>query len=140
MRINTKPQIQLLLGTVFLTFCLLSCKTKEKDYSLSLDEYEKLGMPIPNQPWDSEEFLNANDVLSKFKWENPGQLPKKGSEKSGALFDWFITLENLTFLFVDTLRLNEKRPTNSAGSMPLALTSSSTPCLLRLKNFCQRLL
>lgn len=101
-------ELKILLGITFAMFCLSSCNTREKDYSLSLDEYEKLGMPIPNQPWSSDDFLNANDVLGKFKWENPGQLPKKGSEKSGALFDWLISLENLTFLNVDTLKLNEK--------------------------------
>ena len=101
-------ELKILLGITFAMFCLSSCNTREKDYSLSLDEYEKLGMPIPNQPWSSDDFLNANDVLGKFKWENPGQLPKKGSEKSGALFGWLISLENLTFLNVDTLKLNEK--------------------------------
>ena len=103
-----KIGFKILLGIAIATFCLSSCKTREKDYSLTLTEYEKLGMPAPNTPWNSEDFINANNVLSKLKWDKPMQLPKKGSKKSEALFDWLISKENITFLKVDTLGLNEK--------------------------------
>ncbi len=106
--ITSKVRTLVLLGTIFVTFYLISCNEREKDYSLSLDEYAKMGMPSVDKAWDSEDFLYANDVLSKMKWGNPGGLPKKDSKKSGALFTKLISLENLTFLKVDTLALNEK--------------------------------
>ena len=66
-----------------------------------------MGVPDPNKVWSSEEIRIALDVFSRIKWEKPYTLPRKGSEKSGALFDRMISLGNMTFLQEDTLQLHD---------------------------------
>ena len=108
MKIFDEIKIQSTIILLLSFLCMNSCQKKETDYSLSLTEYAEMGMPDPDKIWDSDDFLAAYDVLSKLKWENPRGLPKKGSERTGILFDRMISLENLTFLKEDTLKLNEK--------------------------------
>ena len=87
----------------------ISCKSKRnRDYSLSLEEYEEMGIPDPNKVWNIEEIGIAIDVFSGIKWDKPYVLPRKGSKKSGVLFDRMISLGNMTFLYNDTVRLHEK--------------------------------
>ncbi|MCG8310173.1 MAG: hypothetical protein MI975_22435 [Cytophagales bacterium] len=96
------------IGLVFMLTCLFGCEPAPKDFSLSIDEYMEMGMPGPEKIWDSEDLINANNTLSRIKWEDPRKLPGKGSKKSGKLFDRLISRENLAFLNVDSLALNEK--------------------------------
>ena len=88
---------------------LISCKSEEiKDYSLELGQYREMGIADPGVAWDFEEIRIAHSSLSSIKWDKPFELPRKDSEKSGLLFDRMISLENMTFLDVDTLKLHEK--------------------------------
>ena len=67
-----------------------------------------MGVPDPNKIWGSEEISAAINVFSGVKWDKPYILPRKGSQKSGILFDRMISLENMQFLHDDTLKLHEK--------------------------------
>lgn len=84
-----------------------SCTRIPTDNSLPLADYLKLGVPDPKDPWSMEELIQAYHVLGKLKWEQPLQLPIKGSKKSGDLFERMLSFENLSFL-QDTVSLNQK--------------------------------
>ena len=98
------------LFLILVTFIInVSCNRGSKgDYSLSLKEYRDMGIPDPGKVWNSDEIGIAIDVFSGIKWSKPYILPRKGSEKSGLLFDRMISLENMTFLQNDTLQLQDK--------------------------------
>jgi len=101
-----KYSIFLMVG-VFAAF--FSCKkVKNEDYSLELEQYRQMGIPDPGKVWDFDEIRMAHYSLSGIKWDKPYTLPRKDSKKSGVLFDRMITLENMTFLHNDTLKLYEK--------------------------------
>ena len=68
----------------------------------------KLGMPNPNEKWDMPDYIQARNVLARLKWENPLQLPVKGSKKSGVLFDRMLNLDYLSFLKDSTITRSEK--------------------------------
>lgn len=96
-----------LIVAVFAAF--FSCKeVKYEDYSLELDQYRQMGIPDPGKVWNFDEIQTAYYSLSGIKWDKPYTLPRKDSKKSGVLFDRMITLENMTFLQNDTLKLHEK--------------------------------
>jgi hypothetical protein len=87
----------------------LSCKSgKHTDQSLSVGDYHDLGVPDPEQVWNVEDVMLAIDVFAGMKWERPYALPRKGSKKSGALFKRMIALENMTFLYNDTVSRHDK--------------------------------
>lgn len=101
-----KYAIFIILGAVIIN---VSCnRGTNKDYSLSLEEYRNMGIPDPNKVWNSEEIGIAIDVFSGIKWQKPYILPRKGSEKSGVLFERMISPENMLFLQNDTLKLHDK--------------------------------
>jgi len=78
------------------------------DHSLSLSEYRNLGMPDCDKDWTFENFDKALTVLLKIKREKPYSLPRKGSEKSGMVFDRMVSLDNTSFLQIDTVPLSIK--------------------------------
>jgi hypothetical protein len=91
------------------TFILISCNgSHDKDLSLSVDEYEEMGLPDPAKAWDLNDYSEACAVLSNIKSLKPYSLPKKESRKSGVIFDRIINPENLQFLQDDQFSLNEK--------------------------------
>lgn len=67
-----------------------------------------MGMPDPTMVWNSDELSVAIGILSEIKWSKPYTLPRKGSKKSGVLFDRLIDLDNMVFLHNDTLKHYEK--------------------------------
>ena len=88
---------------------LFSCtNAKDEDFSLELEQYRQMGVPDPNKVWDFDDIRAAHNLLSAIKWDKPYNLPRKESKKSGILFDRMVTLENMTFLQNDTLKLHEK--------------------------------
>jgi len=98
--------IFLLLGTFIID---VSCsRNANRDFSLSLKKYRNMGIADPSKVWTAEDIRIAIDVLSGIKWSKPYTLPRKGSKKSGVLFDRMISLENMTFLQDDTLKLHDK--------------------------------
>jgi len=87
----------------------ISCnRSRNRDYSLTLEEYKEMGIPDPKKVWDIAEVGIAIDVFSGMKWDKPYNLPRKGSKKSGVLFDRMISLENMQFLHNDTVNLRDK--------------------------------
>ncbi|MBS0000061.1 MAG: hypothetical protein KFF73_13865 [Cyclobacteriaceae bacterium] len=95
------------LFTVLLILC--SCKkSPERDLSLSVEEYKKLGMADPTRTWKHEDYRQAYVVLSQLRSDRPGALPRKGSNKSGKYFDRLISMDNISFLKDDAMPLMEK--------------------------------
>ena len=95
----------LLIGLVLLS----SCKKKsDKDYSLTIEEYQQIGVPDPTRAWNPDDVTIAMDRLTSIKWDKPYTLPRKNSEKSGVLFDRMVGLDNMTFLQDDSLEYHEK--------------------------------
>ena len=89
-----------------LFFSLLSCnKANETDHSLTLLEYQDLGMPDYNSVWSMEDYSNAFFVLNTLKYGNLKALPVRDSEKSGVLFSRMISIDNLSFLQDEALPL-----------------------------------
>lgn len=86
-----------------------SCKKpNQTDYSLTLEEYQELGVPGYDSVWNFDDYSNAFFALRKVKHEKPFALPIKESEKSGVLFSRMMSLENLSFLQDVTVPLHEK--------------------------------
>jgi hypothetical protein len=49
-----------------------SCNKSDKtDHSLTLVEYQELGMPDYNSVWNMEDYSNAFYVLNTLKYQNP---------------------------------------------------------------------
>jgi len=104
----TQMKVTYLFVAATILICASCNNTKEKDYSLTLQEYLDMGVPDPYMTWNVDQNREANSIIGSIKWEKPYQLPRKDSEKSGMLFDRFVTLDNMTFLSNDTLKLHEK--------------------------------
>lgn len=79
-----------------------------KDYSYTTDKYVELGIPDFSRPWKIGEFGNVIATLRDISYNEPLSLPRKGSAKSGKLFDHLISMDNLSFLNLDTIPLYEK--------------------------------
>ena len=47
-------------------------------------------------------------MFSGIKWDKPYNLPRKGSKRSGMLFDRMVSLENMQFMQNDTLKHHDK--------------------------------
>lgn len=96
----------------FLTLVVLvffvSCSKKQKDNSLTIREYQKMGIADPDRIWDYYDIKNTYDILNKLKWRNPYLMPIKESEKSGALFSRMISLDNMAFLDDKLMAPSEK--------------------------------
>ena len=98
-----------ILLILILSVSLSSCnKATETDHSLTLLEYQELGMPDYNKVWNMEDYSNAFYVLNTLKYQNLKALPSRDSEKSGVLFSRMISIDNLAFLQDETLPLYAK--------------------------------
>jgi hypothetical protein len=87
----------------------VSCSgPKEKDYSYPAEKYLELGIPDTNRPWKISEFGNVIASLREIENNEPLSLPRKGSKKSGEIFEHLISMNNLSFLNIDSLPLSEK--------------------------------
>jgi hypothetical protein len=87
----------------------VSCSDpKPKDYSYTMDRYVELGIPDASRPWKIGEFGDVVATLRDISNNEPLSLPRKGSAKSGPLFDHLISMDNLSFLNYDSLPLYEK--------------------------------
>jgi len=81
------------------SFAAASCKKSEtKDLSMTVKEYQALGMPDPGKVWKNSEYENANIMMGTLKIDNPLRLPRKNSKKSGQVFQRLISEENLEFV------------------------------------------
>lgn len=98
-----------LLFIIFVLVSFASCSHQNgKDFSYPLGKYRELGIPDISRPWKVSEFAEVVATLRAIKNKHPLSLPRKGSRKSGELFDHLISMDNLSFLKLDTLPLYEK--------------------------------
>jgi len=79
-----------------------------KDYSLSQEEYQKMGIPDHNRVWTFNDYSKTFGALSKLKFNKPFALPAKDSKRSGELFNRMISFENMSLLQDESIPLNEK--------------------------------
>jgi hypothetical protein len=86
-----------------------SCKqSRDKDFSLNVEEYKEFGMPDPDKIWKGEDYAQAYRVLSQIKSDKPLSLPRKGSKKSAPYFNRLISLDNISFLNDESIPLKER--------------------------------
>ncbi len=99
-------------GSIFSLIILLiifgSCKKSSKDYSLSPEEYQEMGIPEANKIWSLNDYSEAFTALMQLKYNKPFALPIKDSKRSSALFSRMISLENMSFLDNEPIPLYEK--------------------------------
>ncbi len=93
----------LVLSIVLILFS--ACNKGKKDRSLSLKELQERGIPNTNKVWTGKEYGKAYSVLMNIKTNEPYKLPRKGSEKSGEVFDRLTNRENMSFIKNDTIPL-----------------------------------
>jgi hypothetical protein len=83
-------------------------KSFQKDLSLTITEYQKLGMPDYNTPWGKRDYIRALSTLSNLRLYKPMSFPRKESKKSGKVFENFVNKESLSFVNDTALSLSEK--------------------------------
>ncbi len=81
-----------------LCWALIGSVAAAEDPSLSAAEYISLGMPAADRTWGGTEYEAAASALAKIAAANPSQLPRRGSAKSGAVFERLVSPDNLEFL------------------------------------------
>lgn len=95
--------------TISLVLLIFGCKAQEKeDVSLSVNEYEKYGMPTTRKIWISDDYDKTIVLLNEIKKGNFKSLPRANSEKSKPYFDRIISEENLSFIEDTTITLQKK--------------------------------
>lgn len=95
-----------IVSAVLLVLILFSSSCNQElsnDKSLTLKEYKRLGMPDLNKLWESHDFYLTYAVLENIKSSRPFELPVKGSNRSGLIFEKMISLENMDFINDATL-------------------------------------
>jgi hypothetical protein len=63
-----------------------SVREPSPDHSLTLRQYQALGMPTLDHPWTAKDYAQAVSSLEAVRKEDPLQLPRRGSPTSGDLF------------------------------------------------------
>ncbi len=85
-----------------------------EDPSLTAAEYEALGVPAADRTWGTAEYEAAAAALGKLAASNPERLPRRGSSKSGAVFERIVAPGNLTAITTASLPF-ETRVTMGGG-------------------------
>jgi hypothetical protein len=93
-------------GFVFL-ICTVSCRPSP-DHSFPLKKYREMGIPDWSNGWTMRDYGDVLGTLRNIEYNEPFSLPRKGSRKSGELFEQLVNLNYKDFLFNDTLPLHEK--------------------------------
>ena len=112
--LRTKPlaNIQYMRIAVLIFFFLtisVGCNSQStKDESLTVQQYEMLGMPNPEKIWQNMEYDQCIVTLSDLKKENSKSLPQLKSEKSSILFRRIISPENLLFINDSSIDLQKR--------------------------------
>lgn len=66
-----------------------------EDHSLPAADYTRLGLPDHGRPWSGDDMAQAAKVLSAIAQQDPRQLPRYRSERSGAILARLTAPENL---------------------------------------------
>jgi len=101
--LNTK----VLFLVVILMVTISGCSLK-KDHSLTPEEYRKLGIPGPQKIWTNQDFLRAQEALSGLRARNFLSLPRKGSQKSGTVYDRMLNKENLSYVNDTSILISDR--------------------------------
>ena len=97
------------LFILFILLVTISCSNRgKKDYSYPVEQYQELGLPGIDRPWDVSEFGDVIGNLRDVKHKDLYALPKKGSKKSGRLFDHMLSMDHFSFLQNDTIPISDK--------------------------------
>lgn len=72
-----------------------------EDKSLTVAEYEKLGMPSVKKKWILDDYKKAADIVSQLK-KTPEKLPRFQSKTSGPVFAKFIDLNRMEDIIADS--------------------------------------
>jgi hypothetical protein len=67
-----------------------------EDPSLTAAEYEALGVPAADRTWGATEYEATVVALTKLIVSHPERLPRRGSSKSGSVFERIVAPGNLT--------------------------------------------
>ena len=98
-----------IITLILITLITVSCnRLSKKDLSLTIKEYEMMGMPDHTKLWSSQAYSKAFTILSKVKLNNPLSFPRKNSKKSGAVFSCFVNKENLSFVNDSAISLKDR--------------------------------
>ncbi len=66
-----------------------------EDRSLTPDQYAAKGLPDPSRPWSPADYKQAHAALTRIAAEDPRQLPRYASDRSGKVFARMAAAENL---------------------------------------------
>ena len=94
---------------LLLTSIIFSCrKSENRDPSYTSQEYIKMGLPDNSKIWTTEDYIAVCSFLDELKVIEPLSLPQKRSSKSGEYFKKIVNLDNLSFLFDETISLKDR--------------------------------
>lgn len=79
-----------------------------KNLSLSIKDYEKIGMPDYRKVWDDQDYMKALSVLSSMRVNKPYSFPRKNNIRSGKLFEKIVDIKNLDFVNDTTISLYDR--------------------------------
>jgi len=80
------------------------------DESLPADQYVTQGLPSYDRPWVGQDLTVVAAKLKALAADNPQQLPRRGSDKSGAVFARLVADDNLAFFRNRSLPLSSRFP------------------------------
>jgi len=83
-------------------------KQLPNDNSLRVTEYMKSGLPDPSRTWASNDYALAFSVLENLKQTRQYSLPRKGSEKSGVVFNRMLSQDNMVFMEIEEMMDEQK--------------------------------
>lgn len=96
-----------LFYSFIILLCMASCR-QGSDHSFPLKKYREMGMPDWSDGWTMDDYGNVIATLRNIQLYEPSSLPRKGSRKSGKLFEQLVNLDYHDFLNDDSLPLHEK--------------------------------
>ncbi|MFM8252511.1 MAG: hypothetical protein ACKOBW_13020 [Planctomycetota bacterium] len=102
----------------------------EEDLSLTLEEYQKLGVPAVDKSWTGSDMAAAAQVLKRLAARDERQLPRSQSERSAALFARMTSAKDLQPLSDRQVPLNER-----LGSTLTYMDGTNQILLIYLRGF-----
>jgi hypothetical protein len=78
------------------------------DESLAADDYVAQGLPAYDRPWVGQDLTVVAPKLKALAAGEPQQLPRRGSDKSGAVFARLVADDNLSFFRNRSLPLSSR--------------------------------
>jgi len=102
-------RLSILVLFLLIIISLVSCRlNSRKNLSLSIREYEKIGMPDYRKAWDDQDYMKALSALSSLRVNKPYSFPRKNNIRSGRLFEKLVDIKNLDFVHDTTISLHDR--------------------------------